>query len=496
MKTETLEDVLFPGLHLTVRQVVAVDDDLIIDAAGCGPPGRCPQCERPATRVHSRYWRRIAGSPVGRHTMIVRLSVRRFFCDQRQCRRRTFAEQAEGLTEPRRRCSAALRSALKAVAVELGGRPGQRLCAKLRLHGRRTALLEQLTAPAVPDRAPRILGIDEFAFRRGRTYGTVLVDIETSRPVDVLPDRETSTVAAWLSEQPGAEIVCRDRLMAFTKASARQSPTHWRWQIAGTSSRTSRQPWRRSVADIVTACDSPRHREVNELVATGMSLSAIGRRLRLDRKTVRRYRNKDLDDLFASAQDRGHGVLDPYIDHVQHRFKAGCTSSMQIYRELLALGYTGGYHVVNRYVMTTRKGIAVPARTAPPPSPRTITSWIMRPQGTLSPSDAAQLEAARNACPEIVSVCDLAREFTDMLRHRRGHQLRSWIQKAELSGPDAIGVFADSIRQDLKAVTAGLTLPYSSGIVEGHVNRIKTIKRQMYGRASFTLLRARILLQP
>ncbi|MFI6463133.1 transposase [Streptomyces sp. NPDC050538] len=96
----------------------------------------------------------------------------------------------------------------------------------------------------------------------------------------------------------------------------------------------------------------------------------------------------------------------------------------------------------------------------------------------------------------MASACDLAREFTDMLRHRRGHQLRSWIQKAELSGPDATGVFADSIRQDLKAVTAGLTLPYSSGIVEGHVNRIKKIKRQMYGRASFTLLRARILLQP
>lgn len=82
-----------------------------------------------------------------------------------------------------------------------------------------------------------------------------------------------------------------------------------------------------------------------------------------------------------------------------------------------------------------------------------------------------------------------------MLRQRRGHLLRDWIQKAELNGPDAVGVLAGSIRQDLDAVTAGLTLPYSSGIVEGHVNRIKTIKQQMYGRASFALLRARILLQ-
>ncbi|MFE9123487.1 transposase [Streptomyces sp. NPDC007172] len=237
-----------------------------------------------------------------------------------------------------------------------------------------------------------------------------------------------------------------------------------------------------------------RHAEVNELAATGLPLNAIGRRLRLDRKTVRRYRNKDLADLLASAQDRGHGVLDPFMEHVQHRFHAGCTSSMQLYREVLALGYTGGYHVVHRYVVTIRKGIAVPARSITP-RPRDITSWIMRPEESLSTSDMAQLDAVRSACPELAQACDLAREFTDMLRQRRGRLLRDWIQKAELGGPDAIGIFADSIRQDAHAVTAGLTLPYSSGIVEGHVNRIKTIKRQMYGRASFALLRARILLQ-
>ncbi|GHB30827.1 hypothetical protein [Streptomyces chryseus] len=212
-----------------------------------------------------------------------------------------------------------------------------------------------------------------------------------------------------------------------------------------------------------------RHAEVNELAATGLSLNAIGRRLQLDRKTVRRYRNKDLAGLLASAQDRGHGVLDPFMEHVQHRFQAGYTSSMQLYREVFALGYTGEYHVVNRYVAAMRKGIAIPVR-AVTPRPRDITSWIMRPEETLSPSDVAQLETVRSACAEIASACDLAREFTGMLRHRRGHLLRDWIQKAELGGPDTIGIFADSIRQDLHTVTAGLTLSYSSGIVEGHVD--------------------------
>jgi transposase len=517
MKPETLKDVLFPGLNLVVRQAVVADDGLMIDATGCGPPGACPQCQQPARRVHSRYWRHIAGLPVSSHRLIVRLRVRRFFCDEVRCPRRTFVEQVAGMTEPRRRSSTAARSAMRAVAVELGGRPGARLCTKLRLYGRRTTILGQLTAPPVPARAPRILGIDEFAFRKGRTYGTVLVDIESSRPVDVLPDRETGTVAAWLQEHPGAEIICRDRLMAFTKAIRQAAPAALevadRWHLLQNLStavektcRRHRECLRRPVgAETIPPLatrETPllervrrRHAEVNELASTGLSLSAIGRRLQLDRKTVRRYRNKDLAGLLASAQDRGHGVPDPFIEHVQHRFQAGCTSSMQLYREVFALGYTGGYHVVNRYVAAMRKGVAIPVR-AVTPSPRDITSWIMRSEETLGPLDAAQLETVRNACPEIASACDLAREFTDMRRHRRGHLLRDWIQKAELGGPDAIGIFADSIRQDLQAVTAGLTLSYSSGIVEGHVNRIKTIKRQMYGRASFALLRARVLLQP
>ncbi|MHC5262668.1 ISL3 family transposase [Streptomyces sp. UC4497] len=332
-----------------------------------------------------------------------------------------------------------------------------------------------------------------------------------------MPNRETSSVAAWLHEHPGAEIVCRDRLLAFTKAIKQAAPDALevadRWHLLQNLSTAVEKTCRRHRAclrrpattdagPLPTAPATPfldrvrqRHRDVNELAATGLSLSAIGRRLRLDRKTVRRYLHSDLEDLLASARDRGAGLLDPFTDYVQHRFQAGCTNSMQLYRELVGLGYVGGYHVVNRYVITIRKGTAVPAQAATP-SPRIITSWFMCPQETLRPSETAQLEAVRNACPAITAVCDLAWEFTAMVHHRQGHLLRDWIQKAEVSGPEAIGVFADSVRQDLPAVTAGLTLSYSSGAVEGHVNRIKTIKRQMYGRASFTLLRARILLQP
>lgn len=377
---------------------------------------------------------------------------------------------------------------MRSVAVELGGRPGARLCAKLGLYGRRTSILGELTAPPVPARAPRILGIDEFAFRKGRTYGTVLVDVESSGPVDVLPDRGRH----GLQEHPGAEIICRDRLMAFAKAIRQAAPNALevadRWHLLQNLSTAVEKTCRRhrdclrrpagpEASPPLATPDTPllarirqRHAEVNELAATGLPLNAIGRRLRLDRKTVRRYRNKNLADLLASALDRGQDVLDPFMEYVQHRFHAGCTSSMQLYREVLALGYTGGYHVVHRYVVSIPEGHRGPRPLDhSPPSRDHLMDHA--PRGVTQHRRCCPTRAVRSACPEIAQACDLAREFTDMLRQRRGHLLRDWIQKAELGGPEAIGIFADSIRQDLHAVTAGLTLPYSSGIVEGHVKQ-------------------------
>ncbi|MFF3460129.1 transposase [Streptomyces sp. NPDC002730] len=141
-----------------------------------------------------------------------------------------------------------------------------------------------------------------------------------------------------------------------------------------------------------------------------------------------------------------------------------------------------------------RKNTAAPA-PADLPSPRTITGWIIRPRDSLPTKNVAQLDQVRLACPDITHACDLARAFTDLVRHRGGTMLPQWIRLAETSDLAPFWSLAGSLRQDFDAVTAGLTLPWSSGVVEGHVNRVKTIKRVMYGRASFALLRTRILRQ-
>ncbi|WP_419995074.1 transposase [Streptomyces boninensis] len=225
------------------------------------------------------------------------------------------------------------------------------------------------------------------------------------------------------------------------------------------------------------------------------SISGIARELHLDRKTVRRFRDTGLDELLASARHgRPKGVLEPFTEYLTDRFTAGITSPTDLFREIRDRGYRGSDLPVRRYVAGLKAGTVEPARGAIP-SPRKITKWIMLPRDSLSRHEEGQLLDVRLACPGIARACDLARTFHDLLQHRQGDQLLAWVRETERNAPAPVLTFAQGLCLDLKAVTAGLTLPWSSGIVEGHVNRIKTIKRTVYGQASFRLLRTRILLR-
>ncbi|MFK4272562.1 ISL3 family transposase [Streptomyces milbemycinicus] len=489
-------------------------------AAATVPTARCPDCRGQTSRVHSTYQRRLTEQPMGPLPVVVHLTVRRFFCDRRSCVRKTFAEQIEGFTERYRRSSITLKGWLNSIAAELGGRAGERLCRRQGLSVGRTRLLGLLEPPPVPARSPRVLGVDEFAFRKGRTYGTVLVDVVAARVIDVLPDRTSETFAAWLRERPGAEVICRDRASTYTRAAREAAPLATevadRWHLLQNLSRAvekichQHRPCLRKHAEqappdvprtspldvlpktLILDRVQQRYEQVNRMLDAGYPLSDIARRLGLDRKTVRRYRDTDLDTLIASARDRRGSPLDRHKAFLQAQFTSGNTNAAELYQQLRERGYRGGYSTLTRYVLTIRKNTAVPA-PADIPSPRTITSWIMRPRDSLSAKDTVQLDQARLACPDITHACNLARAFSDLVRQRRGTMLPQWIRQAETSDLPPLRSFAGSLRQDFDAVTAGLTLAWSSGVVEGHVNRVKTIKRAMYGRASFQLLRTRIL---
>ncbi|MGW2564142.1 transposase [Streptomyces sp. NPDC001514] len=204
------------------------------------------------------------------------------------------------------------------------------------------------------------------------------------------------------------------------------------------------------------------------------------------RKTVRRFRDTDLDQLLTSARERPAGVLEPFKPYLNTRFteSEGQVSGSRLFLELRERGYRGSRQVVRKHLAALRSGTAEPVR-ADIPSPRKITSWIMRPRETLTDSQDKRLLEARLACPDIARTCDLARAFAELVRHQSGHLLMDWIRQAETDAPKPMSGFAGFLRRDLDAVAAGLTLTWSSGVVEGHVNRVTTLKRAMYGRASF-----------
>ncbi|WP_345681011.1 ISL3 family transposase [Yinghuangia aomiensis] len=523
-------DLEWPDVEgLAVDAVEIVDEVVCVDVRSRKLLTLCPDCGADASRPHSTYRRRLADRPIGGRRVVLRLRVRRFFCDNGACKRRTIAEQIEHLTAPYRRRTQAVSRLVQAIGLAVGGRAGAKLAAYLPVRASRSQILREVRS--LPDPSfdgVRVLGIDEFAFRKGHTYGTVLIDMETRRPIDLLPDRAADTVAAWLAKHPEVEVVCRDRSSAFSQAVNRVAPDTVqvadRWHLLHSLTRAvertahAHRPCLRKDFDAASPerllaliepappPDDPPdsqiiarvrqwHKDVNDRRDRGENLSAISRALRLDRKTVRRYATCDLDDLVASARDRRPEIIARFKPYIQQRFRTGGTNAAQLYREIREQGYRGSRITVRTYVATLRAGTAVDEPRAVP-SPRRIAAWIMRRPEVLSSGERAELDRVLDTCPDLAATADLARAFTGIVRERRGCELAAWTTRALADGPKPLQGFAAFLHNDWDAVVNGLTLQWSSGAVEGQVTRIKLIKRRSYGRASFALLRTFVLAQP
>lgn len=473
--------------------------------------------------MHGRYQRTLADTAIAGRPVRIRLHVRRFVCDAPDCGRRTFAEQFDGLTVPHARCSPPLRHALTSIAVMLAGRPGARLAASLGMTASRDTLLNLLRGLPEPPVGPvTAIGIDDFAFRKGRVYGSILLDMRTHRPIDVLPDREAATLAAWLQNHPGVEVICRDRAGAYADGARTGAPDAIqvadRWHLwnnlceavhrtvlhhraclpepATTPAMVEADDARPPIAAAETPATTrlrERYTRVRELLDDGMQRQTIASIMGLNPDTVARYADAaGIEQLLASKQR--NSALDPFKTYLDTRWNAGCTDAVRLTTELRERGYHGSDRTVRRYLEPLRANGSPAAHTPTPPRPRHVTGWLTRHPDDVHPKHHARLQAIQARCPQLDALGRLVTDFAKIVCQRDGHRLDAWLSAAETADLPELHIFAAGLRRDLTAVTNGLTLPWNSGPVEGTVCKIKALKRAMYGRANFALLRHRILL--
>jgi len=528
---------LLPDVAELVLESIRSDRSTITVLVRAAPAqAACPRCREPSTRIHSHYQRKVADLPWNSIPVRIQLSTRRFFCATLGCGQRIFTERLPNTLAPHARRTKRLSQTLDHFTLALGGRAGARLGRAVGIRTSGDTLLRQLRRRTVPSAGvPRVLGMDDWAWRKGQRYGTILCDLERRKVVDLLPDRSTDSVRKWLLDHSGVAVISRDRANAYAEAAREAAPEAVqvadRWHLLRNLSEALQRVLERKhsllgqAAQAVAARSlarpevvaetgpesflcSPtrierlrqsrrsrrlaRYESVMVLVRQGVSQSEITRTLAIDRRTVRRWSRAGSFPERVRAKRRS--ALDSFADYLERRYTEGCHNAAQLWRELREQGFRGSDGVVRQWIYRYRPKRS-PARATPPTmpdrskvtgSPRQ-TVWLLLQQ----PAEARDyLQELSCRCPEISACGDVAREFARMIRERDARAWPAWLHSAKAT---LLARFAQSLCRDEAAVLAALQLPWSNGQVEGQVHRLKLIKRQMYGRAKFDLLRLRVV---
>lgn len=500
-------------------------DSITIHTRSNSATARCPICKQLSRQVHSKYIRSLADLPWAGLPVCFRVSVRRFYCANGVCPRKVFAERLDGVTSEYGRRTDRQRRALEDIAFSLGGEAGSRLAAQLGFPISPDTLLRYIRCAPEPQIFPVIvLGVDDWAWRRGLRYGTILVDLERRRVIDLLPDRSPVSFADWLINHPGVGIISRDRGGEYREGARRGAPDAVqvadRFHLIKNFTAVVEKVFKRHarlVSD-VPAPDSPRmlspprpdreamregtrmktaelSKTIHSMAEKGLSNAAIGRALNLSRQMIGKYLRSETPPE-RGRQKRTSTILAPYEQYILERCRQGYWNSMGLWREITALGYEGKYRTVRRYVAYIRRltvdrvNVLAPVVTLTPRSAATLA--LRRPEDR-SDSQHTTINELIKLHPQIGKSIQLFEWFAGIIRRQRDENIKEWIENAKDSGIPEIKGFAAKLIQDLDAVIAGIELPWSQGQTEGQVTRLKFIRRQMYGRGDFDLLRKRVL---
>jgi transposase len=502
---------------LSVERIEIGSDKIIAVARSPKKVSICPSCGRASSRVHSQYQRSLSDLPAHGRCVEIKVTVRRFRCAQPICARKIFAERLDkSIAVPFARRTTRLESVVHRLGLALGGRPGQSLAERLAIAVSKDTLLRAVrrgaTRPAWPLRA---VGIDDWAWRRGCRYGTIVCDLERRRIMALLPDRLSETAAAWLRDHPGIEFVARDRGASYGEAATKGAPGAIqiadRWHLIENASAALLDVVRqnmRAIRNVVasTAADPSvltsaerrqwdgfqRRKETTDAVLAlareGTPIKEIVRRLGLARMTVRRIVRGGGLDMFRTRIS----TLEPHLAALDACWRNGCHNGAELWRRLRGDGFRGSRRVVSEWATRRRleEKSAHAQRSRKSPSARHIARILTICRDHVPAEHAASILQIETGVPDLIIARDLVDRFHAMIRERRSADLDPWIAAAKDS---ALSSFATGIASDRDAVHAAIVHPWSNGQAEGQITKLKLVKRQMYGRANLDLLEARVI---
>lgn len=576
-----LTDLLLPWLSwMNLNEIKVIDNVIVLRLSSSQSEVHCPLCQQPSALIHSGYRRILADLPWAGSQVVLAVGVRKFFCRSTGCTRKVFCEPLPSLAAPYARRTQRLYREQQKLGLDLGGAMGARIGHRHAMGVSATTLLRQIRCTALPSQPTvRKLGVDDWALCKGEKYGTILVDLERHQPIDLLSDRTAATLARWLQEHPGIELITRDRAKDYIEGASQGAPTAvqvadrfhllqnvrelleqllgrhqaaLRAAVHSASSPAAVPPENPPEAPTPTVVDtttelpasSPsatmttapvvpvketkaaqqrtahrhqrlaRYQQVRALHATGLSQRAIARQLGFSIHVVRNFIQADQFPERATRRPVA-SKLDPFLPYLRQQLATGQDNALQLWRDLCDHhSYTGSRSLVSRWVAHHRHLCPTPVADAPKPKRRgkppvtSSESAAYRPR-VLSARQAAWLlfrsaeelnedqeQYRQRLCqhtPTLQTTYALAQEFIRMVRRRIPDTFDDWLSRAEATAIPELQSFVAGLRRDYAAVKAALSRTESNGQTEGQVNRLKFIKRSMYGRAKFDLLRLRVL---
>jgi len=529
-----------PGYTITHHQCGADHHTLQLEHKIIGAD--CPDCKVTSHYLHGVYWRHPQDLISSERPIKLWIRVKRFRCENQACSRRTFAQSFPEFLSYKAQRTERFKRMQARVGLQLGGELGQKVLRELNLNSSGDTLLRATrTLDPAPTPPPRVIGVDDWAFRKGHTYGTIIVDLERRRVLDLLADRTAPTLKAWLEKHPSIEIVARDRASEYSRAISSALPQVQqvadRFHLLLNVSQAVHTWLRRDKKKILAALESfspspltasqtdslkpqasperrlrPYHRDrearrkqydaVVALRKEGVNQAQIARETGVPYRTVRWWLQKGY---FPERLGRTRALEPVVTEHLTRRWLEGESSLSSLVREVTDLGYDLQESTIRTFLhglqiqksgayqrdkkSYARGGLLYPTIQ--------LTRWLTMPAKDLSDEGKAVLEHLAKALPDLQTNYRLVQRFRKMIAQPGLEQqapFRTWLKEFRSALAPELVRLAKSFQRDQAAVEAAVTLPWSNGQTEGWVGKLKLIKRLHYGRASFSLLRRHLLM--